>query len=212
MIDREELHSQLELLIPDAHRSTARIVTHALIELGVVTTLECSYEWCKLDTRSFGVTRKGSVRGQRDALTVDHVLPLWEGGSDRPSNLRLMHWICNVSLGTSEARTRPELREKMSKALKERWRDPKYRAKHTGQPVSEETRKKRSEAMKRHWADPERRAQHSSQLARGDAHREARRLNEIIECDNCSKPCKGKTGLAAHKARSDCGSRAVGGS
>jgi HNH endonuclease. len=195
----------LQRLIPDTHRSITRIVVHALIDLGRVTKLECSYKDCKLDTREFGSYPAGKIKGQKDAITVDHVRALWEGGTDRPENLRLMHWICNVSLGTSDARTRPELREKMSEALKERWRDPDYRAKQVGRPVSEETRLKRSEAMKRHWENPERRARHTARLSRGESHSEAHRSNELIKCDVCGKPCKGAQGLSLHKVRSSCG-------
>lgn len=38
-------------------------------------------------------------RTHRMGATVDHIVPLVCGGTEKPKNLRLAHWICNVRRG-----------------------------------------------------------------------------------------------------------------
>jgi 5-methylcytosine-specific restriction endonuclease McrA len=36
------------------------------------------------------------------SLSMDHYVPVWKGGSNRISNLRPAHWICNHRRGKGE--------------------------------------------------------------------------------------------------------------
>lgn len=147
---REDLHDEVERLLPfEGRRSPQRMVVHALIDLGRVTELVCGYEDCLLPVRTFSPHGR-DARGQRDALTVDHFVNLSQGGSDRPDNLRLMHWACNVSKGSRDSRA-PELRRRQSEGLSRRWQtDESYRDRMTNREVGQDERRRRSEAMKRH--------------------------------------------------------------
>ena len=55
------------------------------------------------------------------SVTVDHILPVWNGGSDALENLRLAHRICNMRRGGLE--TSPAQRLQSEKAAGY-WSDP----------------------------------------------------------------------------------------
>lgn len=178
----DDLHAEVERLLPleDTRRSPHRMIIHALIDLGLITVLECQYDRCVLSSAEFGVHGK-NVRGQRDALTIDHIINLSQGGTDRPENLQLVHWACNVAKGTRDANSDPELKQRHSDGMSRRWReDADYRERMSKRVVSDEERQKRSESMKRHWADPDKRAAHSASLARGDDWHAAREVNDDV--------------------------------
>jgi 5-methylcytosine-specific restriction protein A len=69
-----------------------------------------SAEWKRL--RTYVLTRDRHVChvcGQAGANEVDHVIPVWEGGTDNPLNLRAIHRRpCHARKSASEAaRARP---------------------------------------------------------------------------------------------------------
>lgn len=178
---KDELHAELERVLPKVNgraRAWSRMVTHALIELELVTKIECMYDDCQLDSRAFTPYTKGMSRGEPGVLTIDHVLELFDGGTDRPQNLQIMHFRCNSTKGQRRAMSKVEQRERARQQSLARWADPEQRARIIEKAAeggrTPEARKKRSESMKAHWADPERRARHAAKLPRGDAWRAAR--------------------------------------
>lgn len=72
-------------------------------------------------------------------VTVDHITPKSQGGTNQLSNLRLLHLGCNSRLGAQ------------------------------GHPVSLETRKRISDAHKKRLLDKSRREAHNLQLSRMQA-------------------------------------------
>lgn len=171
MTNKQELHDELDALIPyapDGERSPFNIVRgmgHCLIELGLVTSIECAYEYCKMDDRKF--ERDPSHRnGGRKWVTLDHVVEVCDGGTELPSNFQLMHLGCNASKGSKAYIADPIRRKTHSETSKKNWQDPVY-AKKIGETVKTaladpEVKAKRSAAMKAHWADPERRKRHTA--------------------------------------------------
>lgn len=147
------------------------MVGHCLIELGLVTSVECGYEHCVMPTREFALAAaKGEYRG-RGIATVDHVVSISDGGDDMPLNLQLMHMACNGSKGSRDARKNPEISAKISAKLVERWQRPGYRettrvALSAAQQRPEVAARK-SESMKKTWADPEHRAARAAAISEG---------------------------------------------
>jgi HNH endonuclease len=205
-MEKEQLHRTLACLLPGRHRSDKRMVIHALIELGAVVELECSYENCLLETRQFSPTHRGEGRQNKSGITVDHIIPLWAGGSDRPDNLRVMHWICNVSFGTMWGRSHPEVRRRASEGLSRRWQDPGYRSKMANRIRSEDERDKRSSSMKALWATEKHQVTGKAAAQKAWA---TRRLNEQqVSCDDCGRgPFKGESGLKIHRRKCSGGLR-----
>jgi len=73
------------------------MIGHALIELGYLTKIECSYEDCILPSREFAPKTGG--RKQRDGITIDHIVEIIDGGDHMPNNLALLHMACNSHKG-----------------------------------------------------------------------------------------------------------------
>lgn len=125
-----QLHDALDALVTTEKRPLVRIVGHALIALGLLTELECAYEDCVLPSRVFSM-HDGVKRYDKASPTVDHVIELWDGGTDRPENLRLVHFACNSSK-SMKMRVAHDARylEKLSQTMQEKWQEPKFRAMH----------------------------------------------------------------------------------
>lgn len=112
MLTKERLHSGVELL--SLTWQTAAIV-HALIDLGIVTSLSCEYEDCDGTPFEIGTGFKTRPYG----LTVDHI---FGRECNRPEHFRIVHWICNMRAGVPEPH-REAVSERRSAALKKRWVD-----------------------------------------------------------------------------------------
>lgn len=164
---KEELHKQLTFLIPQVGHPL-RMLTHALIELGAVTKLVCAHSQCRRVTREFQPKHKDLPRNL-STMSIDHIEERCAGGLDLPQNLRLVHFSCNSSRKLTDAQ-----KEKISRASKERWKDPDYYSRVTAAAAAgnrtPEASAKRSASMKKHWADPEKKAIHLKNLSRGDNH------------------------------------------
>ena len=124
---RDELHDALDELLPGEKRVLVRVVGHALIALGLLTKLECGYEDCILPTREFTI----AVLRNKASPSVDHVKELWEGGTDRPENLRLIHFACNSSKSMKLRMMGTAYRVHMSTIMVGQWQDPDLRAKRS---------------------------------------------------------------------------------
>lgn len=154
---KTKLHDELLVLLPQHvwRRLQTRMIVHALIELEVVTTLECAYDECSQDDRRFVAYDEGGPRHAK-TLTIDHVVSRSDGGHDRPSNLQLMHFGCNSGKGARDAAKNPAVRQKMSDASRRRWADPAQRASMVAQQVEAQARPdvkaRKSESMKEAWA------------------------------------------------------------
>ncbi|MGW1492562.1 HNH endonuclease [Streptomyces sp. NPDC002402] len=104
---KTELHALVDSL---GHTNWhVKALVHCLIELGQVERLECQYENCILDSRSFR-PRAGGRGHESYSLALDHIDPRMSGGSNHPENLRLIHSSCNVSRGL-----RPDTPETLAK-------------------------------------------------------------------------------------------------
>ncbi|AKJ72612.1 HNH endonuclease [Gordonia phage GMA2] len=172
MKTKETLHNELDALLSigpddDSSRVGPSIIGHCLIELGLVTAIECGWEDCIYDDREF--VRDASVRnGGKLWISIDHVIPRFQGGSDRPENLMLLHFGCNSSKGVRDFHDDPGKKKEHSEGLKRRWKDPEYRERLrrslAASQNSEKTREKRSDSMRKHWSDPERKKKHSQAM------------------------------------------------
>lgn len=169
---KDELHAELDLVVPSGTkaRSYVRMIGHCLIELGLVTRIECAYENCVLPSRAFVVALEGEYRG-RGIATIDHVTSLSDEGNDRPENLQLMHFACNSAKGARDAFRNPLIRADVSAKLVERWKDPEYRERAGAAQSSAQQRPdvvaRKSESMKKTWSDPEHRAARSAAISAG---------------------------------------------
>jgi hypothetical protein len=106
-VNKDELHALVDSL--NHTNWHVKAIVHCLIELGQVNRLECQYEDCILDTRSFR-PRSGGRGHESYSLALDHIDPRMSGGSNRPENLRPIHASCNVSRGM-----RPDTPETLAK-------------------------------------------------------------------------------------------------
>jgi hypothetical protein len=128
VVEGTDLHVHLDVLCSEPGDLT-RVIGHMLIELGNITRLECAYEDCVLESREFAAGSKRQAAG----ITIDHVIPLCDGGSDMPDNIRLIHFACNNSKGG-----------------KELWADPIRKASMLAARVdTPEAKAKRSESLRR---------------------------------------------------------------
>ena len=166
-----DLHTQLDAIVStdNKNRSLTRILGHALIELGIITKIECMYDECVFETREF---LPSDVAKRREVPIIDHIVERWQGGDDLPSNLQLIHFACNSRKTMRIRLAVPEIKEALTQKVRDRWQDPEFR-KRTSERLaaagsSPETAAKRSASMKKHWQDPERRAAHTARLLRGD--------------------------------------------
>lgn len=120
----DALHQELEALMPS---NVKRCLIHALIDLGIITKLECMWDDCICETRKFSC-HEG--RAHPLMLTIDHIVERCEGGDDRPSNLRIMHHRCNSALGSRNAIIRTPHKERKLPRGDEHWtRKPENREK-----------------------------------------------------------------------------------
>jgi 5-methylcytosine-specific restriction endonuclease McrA len=53
------------------------------------------------------------------SVTVDHIIPIWKGGTDAQDNLRLAHRICNMKRSGEELSPAQRLRDQKATAA---WR------------------------------------------------------------------------------------------
>lgn len=205
-MDRECVHDELDRIIPPGNynRIFVRAIGHALIDAGRLHVVECMYDLCVLPSRSF-VCPSDERRTRRWRPVIDHVVELWQGGTDRLSNLQLIHFACNSSKTVQLQLVNPERREAMAAQLRERWQDSDYRTamSHMSSNVSSNTRERRSQKMREHWADPEQRARHTAALSRGPQHHSRRSKDTTpVSCELCGRTFKGEHGLAVHRGRS----------
>lgn len=142
---QDELHDALDALVTTEKRPLVRIVGHALIALRLLTKLECAYEDCVLPSREFSA-HDGTKRYDKAGPTVDHVIELWNGGTDRPENLRLVHFSCNASKSTKMRMMKNfKYRDEMREVMLKRWQDPEFRvrvADTIGRPKTSEEKSK----------------------------------------------------------------------
>lgn len=169
MINKAQLHDELDRLVNvdgikvTANRGIISMVGHALIELGLLTSIECAYPDCKQSTRKFH-RQPGKRGGGPLWINLDHVIEVQDGGTDLPSNLQFLHGACNGSKGSKAFHANPKRKQAMSDGLRKRWEDPDYREK-VGAGIAAafarpESIEKRSNSMKKHWSDPERKKKH----------------------------------------------------
>lgn len=156
---KQELHDALDELIPAGtqRRSTTRIIGHALIELGVVTKLECAWDDCIMESRAFEpyyACGTGQARNHA-VISVDHVLSTRDGGSDLPDNIQFVHFGCNSAKGGRDARANPDVVQAHSDGMKRMWKDPdKRRARIESVTESQnrpEVKQRKSSAMAQYW-------------------------------------------------------------
>lgn len=93
---KDQLHEELIQLGLSKTSRTMAMVVHALIELEQIVRLECHAEKCLFDSRKFD--RSGSSPRHK-VLSLDHIVERCNGGTERPENIRLLHFACNSSLG-----------------------------------------------------------------------------------------------------------------
>lgn len=135
-----------------------RIIGHALIELGLLTSLECGWQHCKEETRAFipySSSSQGQKARQRRAPSVDHVISRSDGGSDMPDNIQIIHFSCNSAKGSIDSKKNVEVMKAHSDGMKRMWQDPDQRRKRI-ESLREnqnrpETVEKKSKAMKNAW-------------------------------------------------------------
>lgn len=123
MVDREALHEAVAgLNIGNWH---VRALLHVFIDAGKVTALECQWEDCPMESRRFAPRTPGQGH-QGASLTIDHIHPQRQGGSDRFDNLRIVHADCNVRRAAGWKMS-AEARAKIGAASREReaWRKAK---------------------------------------------------------------------------------------
>lgn len=148
LMTQDELHDALDALVTTTNRPLVRVVGHALIALGLMTKLECAYEECILPTREFS-PHDGTLRWDKAGPTVDHVIELWDGGTDRPKNLRLVHSACNTSKSIKIRLSRNSAwTDKMRQAAAARWQDPEFRKKRAAAMQPDEVRARISQGVK----------------------------------------------------------------
>lgn len=91
MTDREKLHAELVFLEGEGANWQRIMVAHALVDLELVTSIECAMPRCIETSREFSYNGPG----RQQTLSIDHSTPLSSGGGHRPENLRLAHLSCN---------------------------------------------------------------------------------------------------------------------
>ena len=89
----KDLHEELETF--DLSNWMMYALVHAMIDAGIVTSLECQHPNCKLDDRAFSKERGKGHAYIEDAMSIDHIIPRRDGGSHRIENLCLAHRKCN---------------------------------------------------------------------------------------------------------------------
>lgn len=158
-MNKDELHAQFDSLVCGStdRRSSLRIIGHALIELGLMTSMECGWEHCSQDTREFqpyDPKQKGQPRHPR-VPSVDHVVSVSDGGSDLPGNIQIIHLACNAFKGQIDSRKNSKVVKAHSDGMKRMWSDPAKRAARIESVKQSQQRPdvkdKKSNAMKQAW-------------------------------------------------------------
>ena len=180
MMTKAELHDMIDMLIPPTTKgkSATRVIVHAMIDLELITSMKCSYEHCVFETREF--EKLNGNQRIRGGVMLDHVIDIADGGTDRPENMRMIHFACNSAKGTRSMLARPGNMQRLSEGLKKRWEDPEYRAniisKTTAGHRRPEVQASKSTKMATNWADPEVRARRTEATRRAWAPGGARRI------------------------------------
>ena len=97
---RGRKHKLAEEIIKEAHRKrlhsfNARCVKHGHRKLSLI-------EYADVLAVGGGVCNRCKVKESVDLiLGVDHVIPLWYGGSSEPHNLQALCWPCNKAKSVS---------------------------------------------------------------------------------------------------------------
>lgn len=102
-----------------------KTILHAKVDLGQLTDLTCAHPSCRLPGVPFP---KKASRGQRDCLSLDHIVPQRDGGSHRPGNLRIVHGACNYGwrLGLPAVPHSLEAIEKIREGNRRAWQDGRH--------------------------------------------------------------------------------------
>jgi len=146
MLLKKRLHQDADKLLIGPKRTFQRIIVHSLIDLEYITSLTCAWESCVLP----GVPLAASGR-TLDGFTIDHIIAINDGGTDRPENIQLLHHTCNMRKG---AIFTEERRAKIAEKTKLRWNDPAYRNAMATRTRSQEEHEHRVAGAQRgddHW-------------------------------------------------------------
>lgn len=92
-----ELHEQVDRL--EIIRPEVQMIMHLMVHTGGVGTdrVGCQWSLCPYDRAQFGPPK--TTLGP----SIDHIVHRSFGGSNRPDNLRLMHFSCNIRSGQEAA-------------------------------------------------------------------------------------------------------------
>jgi hypothetical protein len=132
----DDLHTELDTYRLNWH-SLALI--HAMIDAGLITTLECQRSDCLLPDVPF---TKVNTRGSRTVLSLDHIVPQRHNGVHRLENLRIVHGACNYGWRGGTRFTGPHTEEAKRR----------IGAAQAGIPKTPEHNRKSGEGVRRHWA------------------------------------------------------------
>ena len=151
----EDLHLILDELEGRGANWQRLMTAHALVDAGYVTIIECMMPTCIYDDRLFEPEKRAR------ALSIDHILPLSQGGSHHADNLRLAHHGCN----SAASRKYDETKLAQSKAAMLTRRRDKYRVQREALQVETERadiwleRWSRQQGETWQWLDSTRRLQ-----------------------------------------------------
>jgi len=145
---------------------------HALIDLGQITALECQWERCRESSRVFTpypvkrLEPGESFNRDKLRIAIDHITPIFYGGSDRPDNLHVVHQTCNQIKSIRREPRSSEVRQAISFGQAQAWADDDgtRRQRLVELNRDEETNAKRAESLRRYYADPENKRRHSDRL------------------------------------------------
>ncbi len=102
-----DLHDEIDQL--DVRDTGRQMLLHALVDAGVIIRIACEVTTCKFDRTTFGTAKSPT------GVSIDHIVPRRDGGSNRSNNLRLAHISCNVGRNTGRV-TPPDVRKKIGDA------------------------------------------------------------------------------------------------
>lgn len=139
-----------------------RMVILALRELGLLTTLECAWEECPFPSRSFDPSQR-NLR-----LEIDHIISQRRGGTEHPTNLRLVHRWCNGTRSAREMAADANHRIQLSEKAQERWANSQEYRDHMQARWDGDAGKAHTNKMQEHWADPIKRERHAQAIRDGN--------------------------------------------
>lgn len=151
VVNLDDLHSELDTYVFADWRQYA--VIHAMIDAGAITSIACMYPTCLFETRDFP---KKSTRGQRNGLTIDHIVARRHGGSHRVQNLRLAHNACNCQwrkgeIGSYHTSESIEIIRKKALAQHADGRGPNYSDPRRSEKISAALTGKMSDVVTETW-------------------------------------------------------------